>query len=201
MGPIYAPAIESGPPRSRDTPHPCYLARAPEKNYNVKMGGLMEDKLDATHRLRIEGRWLEASAFKEQRRRALRAEGVPRIEAKNRAWQEMLSMYPPRDQEGARPSDDVDADSLGTVFDRLRDDEASVPLSDIAPAVDSEFIVGCGRYIGAMIDRWARTHGIVISPQAAEVLKCKLLGLLLANGAREAAEREGEYPESDPDPS
>lgn len=61
--------------------------------WNTKM--LNESKIDITDRLRNEGRWADASAFKDECQQALRAQGVPRQEANRRAWAEMRDAFPP----------------------------------------------------------------------------------------------------------
>jgi hypothetical protein len=55
----------------------------------------METKLEATERLRGEGRWEEASRFREKERQRLRAEGKPRKEAREESWRLMLEAFPP----------------------------------------------------------------------------------------------------------
>lgn len=80
----------------------------------------MEDRIDVCDRLRREGRWQEATGLRERIRRQLRAQGVSRSIAKDRAWDEMIAAFPPlaeqRDEE-AEPDDD----KLNAVSCRLRD--------------------------------------------------------------------------------
>ena len=59
----------------------------------------MEAKIEATERLRREGRWAEAATFKEERRRELRAEGRPKSEANDQAWAAMVEKFSPLDEE------------------------------------------------------------------------------------------------------
>jgi len=54
-----------------------------------------ESKIEATDRLRAEGLWGEASVYRDEQRRRLRAEGMPRREAAKKAWELMLEKYPP----------------------------------------------------------------------------------------------------------
>lgn len=54
-----------------------------------------ESKIDLTERLREEGRWPEASKFKDQVIRELRAKGLKRDEAAEAAWAAMAEAYPP----------------------------------------------------------------------------------------------------------
>ncbi|REJ82660.1 MAG: hypothetical protein DWQ29_13060 [Planctomycetota bacterium] len=55
-----------------------------------------ESKIELTERLRREGRWSEASKFKDDEIKRLRAEeGLNREDAKERAWELMAEEYPP----------------------------------------------------------------------------------------------------------
>lgn len=64
-----------------------------------------ESRIELTERLRREGRWSEASQFKDQVLRGLREQGVKRNEAGDEAWRQMEEQYPPRDTEGMPASD------------------------------------------------------------------------------------------------
>ena len=55
----------------------------------------MESKIELTHRLEREGRWEEASLFRDQVRQRLKREGKTRQEANEGAWQAMAERYPP----------------------------------------------------------------------------------------------------------
>ncbi len=54
-----------------------------------------ESQIVATDRLRSEGRWEEASLYRDQIRKQLRAEGKTKAEAKEASWAAMLAKYPP----------------------------------------------------------------------------------------------------------
>ncbi|NQT37596.1 MAG: hypothetical protein HQ581_08915 [Planctomycetes bacterium] len=54
-----------------------------------------ESKIDLTERLRREGRWAEASKFKDETVKKLRKEGLKRAEAGEQAWRKMAEAYPP----------------------------------------------------------------------------------------------------------
>ena len=56
---------------------------------------MQESKIDATDRLRREGRWEEASAYRDEVRKRLRAEGKPKAEAVDASWEAMVEKYPP----------------------------------------------------------------------------------------------------------
>ena len=67
-----------------------------------------ESKINATDRLRREGRWEEASQFRDQVKQQLRTEGKSRQEANDAAWAAMIAKYPPLAQsDGADEFDDV----------------------------------------------------------------------------------------------
>jgi hypothetical protein len=60
---------------------------------------MKESKITLTHRLQREDRWDEASLFKDNHIAQLRAEGKPRKEAQQAAWEEMASRFPPQPSE------------------------------------------------------------------------------------------------------
>ena len=55
----------------------------------------MESKIDATDRLRREGRWEEASFRRDLERKRLRAEGKSRRDANEESWNWMIERYDP----------------------------------------------------------------------------------------------------------
>ena len=59
----------------------------------------MESKIEATDRLRQEGRWEDASSFRDQVRQEMKAGGATRNEANEQAWIRMLERFPPLDAE------------------------------------------------------------------------------------------------------
>ena len=63
----------------------------------------MESKIELTERLRKEGRWSEASVFKDAEVKRLRSEGVRSVEAKEQAWRLMAEKFPPLAQEDRLP--------------------------------------------------------------------------------------------------
>jgi len=91
----------------------------------------MESKIDATHRLRREGRWQEASLYRDEVRKQLRSEGRKRQEANEAAWEAMFENYPPVADEAAEevtgddPAEiaELAARSKGRQFDMARDTE------------------------------------------------------------------------------
>ncbi len=54
-----------------------------------------ESQIVATDRLRREGRWEEASLFRDESRKQIRAEGKSKAEAREASWAAMLVKYPP----------------------------------------------------------------------------------------------------------
>ena len=57
---------------------------------------MTESKITLTHRLQREGRWEEASLFKDSHIAQLKAEGKPRKEAQQAAWEGMEKRFPPQ---------------------------------------------------------------------------------------------------------
>lgn len=87
---------------------------------------MKESRIEATPRLQREGRWAEASLFRDQVRSRLRAEGKTRAEANDAAWEAMTEAYPPLPEE---PSDAVDGplseeeeQAFSAFWDRCEDD-------------------------------------------------------------------------------
>lgn len=54
-----------------------------------------ESKIELTERLRREGRWPEASRFKDEALRKLRSDGMTKADAAEEAWRRMAAQYPP----------------------------------------------------------------------------------------------------------
>jgi hypothetical protein len=71
--------------------------------FSCGKGTKMESKIELTERLRKEGRWSEASVFKDAEVKRLRSEGVRSVEAKEQAWRLMAEKFPPLAQEDRLP--------------------------------------------------------------------------------------------------
>jgi hypothetical protein len=56
---------------------------------------MTESKIVATDRLRKESRWEEASLWRDNQRKQLRAEGKSKTEANDASWQAMIDAFPP----------------------------------------------------------------------------------------------------------
>ena len=56
---------------------------------------MKESKITATDRLRREGRWEEASMWRDEKRGQLRQEGQSRADANAASWQAMIDQFPP----------------------------------------------------------------------------------------------------------
>jgi len=69
---------------------------------------MSESKIVATDRLRKEGRWEEASLWRDNKRKQLRAEGKSKTDANDASWQAMTESFPPLPQEEV-PSDEPSA--------------------------------------------------------------------------------------------
>ena len=57
---------------------------------------MTESRSVATDRLRCEGRWEEASLYRDEMRRKFKAEGLKCAEANEASWDAMLAKYPPQ---------------------------------------------------------------------------------------------------------
>ncbi|MBM4091753.1 MAG: hypothetical protein FJ276_20350 [Planctomycetes bacterium] len=82
----------------------------------------MESRIQATDRLRLEGRWDAACRFRDETKRRLQAEGQTRKEANEQAWQAMIAEFPPlpADEPLDYADDDLPADD-GSTLDLARD--------------------------------------------------------------------------------
>ncbi len=89
---------------------------------------MQESKIVATERLRREGRWEEASAYRDQVRKELRAQGKPREEAAEAAWEAMLEKYPPLPVEQTAVSQEVIAPPLEPTASAQPDEETGLDV-------------------------------------------------------------------------
>ena len=85
---------------------------------------MTESKIEITERLRREGRWSEASLFKDTELRKLRSGGVTKADAGDEAWRRMAEKFPPMDNSG---------DTNGGLFDELPDAAAGEPSPPPSP--------------------------------------------------------------------
>jgi len=108
-----------------------------------------ESKIAATDRLRREGRWEEASLYKDKIRKELKEKGVPRKEANEQSWSKMVETFPPQDgeQDGL-----VSRPAFGDV-DIARD--ANWVYRHLDPSVETEDAPSSGA-LGLL--RWARSN-------------------------------------------
>lgn len=83
-----------------------------------------ESKIEATNRLRREGRLGEASLYRDEVRKRLRSEGNSRQKASDEAWNAMLERFPPLPAPPTAP----DALDLSDADDALIDRLAAVPI-------------------------------------------------------------------------
>ncbi|MBC8354932.1 MAG: hypothetical protein H8E66_23380 [Planctomycetes bacterium] len=91
-----------------------------------------ESRIEATDRLRREGRWSEASKFKDATVKRLRAEGKPKAEASELAWREMMTKYSPLPSSEPQPKSDDPLSLEGA------DPEVIDRLAEVAPDWDRD---------------------------------------------------------------
>ncbi|MFH1921528.1 MAG: hypothetical protein ABIP48_16815 [Planctomycetota bacterium] len=124
-----------------------------------------ESKIDLTERLRREGRWAEASKFKDETVKKLRKEGLKRAEAGEQAWRKMAEVYPPLPAAEPIP---------GTAAE----DEQATDL-----AGDKLTQLVCGAAEGE-VERWQEKYGVTLLDDARAALAgevvayCWALGLM-----------------------
>lgn len=81
-----------------------------------------EGKADASRRIRREGRWEAASAFKDKVVTKLRKDGMKRAESNVEGWKRMIAEYPPlpmADKQKPNQSDDKPASQAETIDQRV----------------------------------------------------------------------------------
>jgi hypothetical protein len=87
---------------------------------------MSESRIKATDRLRREGRWDEATTYRDEMRRQFKREGKSREEAVKASWQAMLEKYPPL----------AEPESNGEI-DMMPDDEETGDIDALLDRVDS----------------------------------------------------------------
>ncbi len=115
---------------------------------------MRESKIGLTRRLMDEGRWDEASAFRDEVRRALRIQGKTRREAGEKAWEAVSERFPPPPPE---PTQEI-GDPIGV---------------EAAQAESDDFVIRQGSLVEHILAHaehevraWAQQHDIAI-PKAA----------------------------------
>ena len=108
-----------------------------------------ESKIAATDRLRREGRWEEASLYKDKIRTELKAKGIPRKEANEESWKKMAETFPPQDGE----QDELASRSAFGTVDVARD--AGWVYRHLDPSIETEDAPSSGA-LGLL--RWARSN-------------------------------------------
>ncbi len=102
---------------------------------------MTESKINLTHRLEREGRWDEASRFKDEHIAKLRAEGKNRKEAQQAAWEALEQQFPPLEaepagsEEGAYPADLIETGALASndFHDDARWVYHNIAVADVKP--------------------------------------------------------------------
>lgn len=83
-----------------------------------------ESKIGITERLRAEGRWDEASTFKDETLRTLRGEGMTKAEAREGAWRRMAEKYPPLEDTGEGAGVfPIEETAIDELVDRIGDEQ------------------------------------------------------------------------------
>jgi hypothetical protein len=137
---------------------------------------MKESKIELTSRLREEGRWAEASKFKDAVIQRLRSEGVKRQEAGRRGWEEMAAAFPPL------PASDTESDE--STFGE------AIP-SAVLDMIECEARKWAQRFdINLSEDAFASLQGEVIAYYWARGLVGDMPGLRVVDGRWERDELE-----------
>lgn len=117
-----------------------------------------ESKIELTERLRREGRWSEASKFKDEAVKKLRAQGLKRTQACQQAWQEMAEAYPPLPPAESARDPGAEDDAV---------DEVTKMVCD-----------------GALVEvkHWQEKHGIALGDDARDALAGEVVAYYWAMG-------------------
>jgi hypothetical protein len=112
-----------------------------------------ESKIELTERLRREGRWAEASKFKDTALADFRAKGMKREEAAEAAWAAMAEAYPPLANGGelAPAVPDEEAEEPSTCVGIGMDDVGPTKFEQMAR--NGETLDLCPECLGKLIVR------------------------------------------------
>jgi hypothetical protein len=121
-----------------------------------------ETRSEATCRLRREGRWDEATKFRDRKRQDFRTSGMTRKDALEASWSAMINEFPPLPVEAARPIDELDLTFIAEIIRTRRAGEPDL-IGDVGWAYDhlgdetteAADIPGLGAW---SLWRWSRAH-------------------------------------------
>jgi hypothetical protein len=116
-----------------------------------------------TERLRREGRWAEASKFKDETVKKLRKEGMRRAEAGEQAWLRMAEAYPPLPAPEPIPGPSAE--------DEQATDVAEHGVTQLA----------CGAAEGE-VERWQEEYGVTLPDDARAALIGEVVAYCWAMG-------------------
>ncbi|MFA7176718.1 MAG: hypothetical protein WC114_05685 [Smithellaceae bacterium] len=112
---------------------------------------LKESKIDLTDRLRREGRWAEASAFKDEVIREMRSFGHDRISAKEKGWEEMERLFPPLPP-AAEEEDDPAAEEGFEEFPAVDEEAVEAMLDRADKGVSAVDLFGDIRWVYSQLE-------------------------------------------------
>ena len=118
-----------------------------------------ESKIDLTERLRREGRWAEASKFKDETVKKLRAEGMKRAEAGEQAWQKVAEAYPPLPSAEPIPEPAADDDEA------VKDEEPADDEEEVEDELD-EMLDRVWYAAESAVGRWQQKCGVTLADDA-----------------------------------
>ena len=147
-----------------------------------------ESRIAATERLRREGRWDEASHFRDEQRRRFKTDGMSRGEASDAAWAAMLDRYPPLPNieraecvaQSACTHDPAKVEALmaklqGNKPDRVRDTlwvyeilENPRPTPDDAPSIGALSLLSWARSSRVQLFEKMLTKAMAVQPNREE---------------------------------
>ncbi|MGA2033923.1 MAG: hypothetical protein ABSG68_16875 [Thermoguttaceae bacterium] len=175
----------------------------------------MESKIELTERLRWEGRWSEASVYKDTALRKFRAKGMKKAEAGEQAWEAMAKAYPPLPPAApiaaAVAAEDPAAVEAEAQFDaefRKLPDRAPVSTEidwiSAHPAMSMMSRTGCATVVLTVSDILDAPHGPAPSKNAVQALQNwanrpnKFFEMMLSEQKKQGD--DSEHSKADPDP-
>lgn len=125
---------------------------------------MSDSKIELTERLRREGRWAEASRFKDDIVARLRAQGMRRAEAREDAWQRMAAAFSPL-AIAVPASDSDDSEALAV------DSQVEEIIAILADSATRE------------VEHWQQTYQIPLHADASAALVGEVLMYFWALGS------------------
>ena len=144
-----------------------------------------ESKIELTERLRREGRWAEASLFKDRKVKELRSQGVKRPQAADQAWEAMATEFPPLPKPAPDPVSAADRNPkpsamvAGQVVDHDHRHAVRPNPGSTATAEGDDDTGLLNDLVADVLTRWEGRHHVGIPPGALAALRADVAEIVL----------------------